>query len=120
MRIFRSLILAALAALPLVPMALAQNAGTSTSGGWVPRTALKPEPGKLVVPKGYKAEGFVAGLDTPSSAAVDREGNVGVAIAGTVLGPFQYEDAGQRIANRVCGRDEKVCDKAGTHVNVSS
>src|SRR3989441_8327570 len=82
MRIFRSLILAALAALPLVPMALAQNAGTSTSGGWVPRTALKPEPGKLVVPKGYKAEVFVAGLDTPSSAAVDREGNVWVAISG--------------------------------------
>src|SRR5438046_1772848 len=82
MRIFRSLILAALAALPLVPMALAQNAGTSTSGGWVPRTALRPEPGKLVVPKGYKAEVFVAGLDTPSSAAVDREGNVWVAVPG--------------------------------------
>jgi len=116
MRIFRSLILAALAALPLVPMALAQNAGTSTSGGWVPRTALKPEPGKLVVPKGYKAEVFVAGLDTPSSAAVDREGNVWVAISGNLFGPFEYEYAGQRIKNPVSGPHVKVFDKDGKHL----
>src|SRR2546427_12110472 len=116
MRIFRSLILAALAALPLVPMALAQNAGTSTSGGWVPRTALKPEPGQLVVPKGYKAEVFVAGLDTTSSAAVDREGNVWVAICGTLFGPFEYEYAGQRIKNPVSGPHVKVFDKDGKHL----
>ena len=116
MRIFRSLILAALAALPLVPMALAQNAGTSTSGGWVPRTALRPEPGKLVVPKGYKAEVFVAGLDTPSSAAVDREGNVWVAISGNLFGPFEYEYAGQRIKNPVSGPHVKVFDKDGKHL----
>src|SRR5438445_11087707 len=116
MRIFRSLILAALAALPLVPMALAQNAGTSTSGGWVPRTALKPEHGKLVVPKRYKAEVFVAGLDTPSSAAVDREGNVWVAISGNLFGPFEYEYAGQRIKNPVSGPHVKVFDKDGKHL----
>src|SRR5438552_7013585 len=116
MRIFRSLILAALAALPLVPMALAQNAGTSTSGGWVPRTALKPEPGKLVVPKGYKAEVFVAGLDTPSSAAVDREGNVWVAISGNLFGPFEYEYAGQRVKNPVGGPHVEVFDKNGKHL----
>src|SRR5439155_1712448 len=116
MRIFRSLILAALAALPLDPMALAQNEGTGTSGGWVPRTALKPEPGKLVVPKGYKAEVFVAGLDTPSSAAVDREGNVWVAISGNLFGPFEYEYAGQRIKNPVSGPHVKVLDKDGKHL----
>src|SRR5437899_12548290 len=115
MRIFRSLILAALAALPLVPMALAQNAGTSTSGGWAPRTALKPEPGKLVVAKGYKAEVFVAGLDTPSSAAVDREGNVWVAISGNLLRRCEYEYAGQRIKDPASRPHVKVRHKGGQH-----
>jgi len=41
-----------------------------------PRTAVTPDPGKIMVPKGYKVEVFTAGLDTPSSATVDREGNV--------------------------------------------
>jgi hypothetical protein len=82
----------------------------------VPRTALKPEPGKLVVPKGYKAEVFVAGLDTPSSAAVDREGNVWVAISGNLFGPFEYEYAGQRIKNPVSGPHVKVFDKDGKHL----
>src|SRR5437879_8225324 len=116
MRIFRSLILAALAALPLVPWARAGNAGPRTSGGWVPRTALKPEPGKLVVPKGYKAEVVVAGLDAPSSAAVDREGNVWVAISGNLFGPFEYEYAGQRVKNPVSGPHVKVFDKTGKHL----
>src|SRR3989442_12556312 len=99
MRIFRSLILAAIAALPLVPMALAQNAGTGTTGGWVPRTALKPEPGKLVVPKGYKSEDFVAGLVTPSSAAVDPRGNVWDPISGNLFRPFNFQPTGQRRKN---------------------
>src|SRR5437899_6738811 len=116
MRIFRSLILAAIAALPLVPMALAQNAGTGTSGGWVPRTALKPEPGKLVVAKGRAAVVFVPVVVSLTSAAVDREGNVWVAIAGNLFGAFEYECAGQRIKNPVSGPHVKVFDKDGKHL----
>ena len=116
MRALRSVMLAAFAALSLAPAALAQNAGTSTSGGWVPRTAVTPEPGKLVVPQGYKVEVFVAGLDTPSSATVDREGNVWVAISGNLFGPFEYEYAGQRVKNPVSGPMVKVFDKDGKHL----
>src|SRR5262245_23198263 len=103
----------AAAVLLSAPLAWTQNAGTSKSGGWVPRTALPPDPNKLVVPKGYKAEVFVAGLDTPSSATVDREGNVWVAISGNLFGPFEYEYGGQRMKNPIPGPHVKVFDKEG-------
>src|SRR5256886_17420097 len=81
MRVLKSVMLAAAAGLLLVPLAVAQNqSGTPVSGGWVPRVAHKPDPSKIVVPKGYKVDVFVAGLDTPSAATVDGEGNVWVAI----------------------------------------
>src|SRR5262245_59050190 len=106
----------AAAVLLSAPLAWTQNAGTSTSGGWVPRTALPPDPSKIVVPKGYKAEVFVAGLDTPSSATVDREGNVWVAISGNLFGPFEYEFGGQRMKNPIPGPSVKVFDKDGKHL----
>lgn len=116
MRALRGVMLAALAALLLVPDAQAQNAGTPTSGGWAPRTAITPDPGKIVVPKGYKVEVFTAGLDTPSAATVDREGNVWVAISGNLFGPFDYEYGGQRMTNPVSGPLVKVFDKEGKHL----
>ena len=97
-------------------VASTQNAGTSNSGGWVPRTAVKPDASKIKVPQGYKAEVFVAGLDTPSSATVDKEGNVWVAISGNLFGPFDYEYGGQRIKNPIPGPHVKVFDKDGKHL----
>ena len=47
---------------------------------------MKPDPSKVVVPPGYKVDIFKAGLDTPASAAVDRDGNVWVTISGVLLG----------------------------------
>ncbi|PYM83116.1 MAG: hypothetical protein DME13_16400, partial [Candidatus Rokuibacteriota bacterium] len=97
-------------------VASTQNAGTSNSGGWVPRTAVKPDASKIKVPQGYKAEVFVAGLDTPSSATVDKEGNVWVAISGNLFGPFDYEYGGQRIKNPIPSPHVKVFDKDGKHL----
>jgi len=62
-------------------VALAQQQGTGRAGAWEPRIPVKPDPSKIVVPKGYKAEVFADGLDTPSSATVDGNGNVWVAIS---------------------------------------
>jgi len=118
MRFLRNVMLAAAAAgLLIVPLAVAENqSGTPVSGGWVPRVAHKPDPSKIVVPKGYKVDVFVAGLDTPSAAAVDGEGNVWVAISGNLFGPFEYEYAGQRVKNPVGGPHVEVFDKNGKHL----
>ena len=48
--------------------------------------AVKPDPSKVVVPDGYKVGVFVEGLDTPSSATVDKDGNVWVAVSPPLLG----------------------------------
>src|SRR5215475_7350208 len=116
MRILRIAGAVAATVLLVASVAWTQNAGTKISGGWVPRTAVKPDPSKIMVPKGYKAEVFVAGLDTPSSATVDREGNVWVAISGNLFGPFEYEYNGQRVKNPIPGPHVKVFDKDGKHL----
>ena len=116
MRLLKTVILAATAGIFVVSTALAQNQGVPTSGGWVPRQAVNPDPSKLRVPRGYKAEVFVSGLDTPSAAAVDGQGNVWVAISGNLFGPFEYESAGQRIKNPVSGPHVKVFDQSGKHL----
>ena len=91
------LVLATALSLVFVPCIGAQNQGVPSSGGWVPRTAVKPDPGKIVVPKGYTVEVFIADLDSASAATVDGEDNVWVAISGNLFGPFEYEYGGQRI-----------------------
>jgi hypothetical protein len=53
---------------------------------WVKQTPIKPDASKLKVPEGYKASVFVEGLSTPSSATVDKDGNVWVAISGNLFG----------------------------------
>jgi len=53
---------------------------------WIKQTPAPPDPSKVVVPKGYKVGIFKAGLSTPSSAAVDGDGNVWVAISGNLFG----------------------------------
>ena len=67
--------LIAIGALLAAPMAFAQ------SGDWAKRTAVTPDPTKVVVPAGYEVKVFAAGLDTPSSATVDKDGNLWVAIS---------------------------------------
>lgn len=56
--------------------------GTGRAGNWAPRVAIKPDPAKILVPKDYKVGVFAAGLDTPTAAAVDGDGNVWIAISG--------------------------------------
>jgi hypothetical protein len=87
MRRWPSLAVASAAALvAAAPAALADMQGTGQSGGWEKRVAVTPDPSKVVVPDGYEVKVFVAGLDTPSSATVDGEGNLWVAISGKLLG----------------------------------
>lgn len=74
--------LAGLAAATLARADLEPQQGTGRPGGWAPRVAIKPDPAKVVVPRAYKVGVFAAGLDTPTAAAVDGDGNVWVAISG--------------------------------------
>jgi hypothetical protein len=61
-------------------------AGGPQAGVWAHREPVTPNPDKVIVPPGYKVGIFKAGLDTPSAAAVDKDGNVWVAISGNVFG----------------------------------
>ncbi len=65
---------------------VADMQGTGESGGWAKRIAVVPDPSKVVVPDGYEVGVLVSGLDTPSAATVDGEGNVWVAISGPLFG----------------------------------
>ena len=78
------LIAAAAAAIVWVQPATAQSG--SATGQWVKRTPVKPDPSKVVVPPGYKVGVFKAGLDTPASGTVDKDGNLWVTISGVLLG----------------------------------
>ncbi len=86
MRVLPCLILTAVVVMVLIFSVPVEIQGAVQSGDWVKRVAVKPDPSKILVPPGYKVEVFVAGLDTPSSATVDKEGNVWVAISGPLFG----------------------------------
>ena len=60
--------------------------GTGESGGWEKRIAVEPDPSKVVVPEGYEVGILVKGLNAPSSATVDGEGNLWVAVSPPLLG----------------------------------
>jgi hypothetical protein len=88
MRFFKSLVVVALAVPFAVSIAWADmeaQQGTGKAGSWAARVPVKPDPSKIVVPPGYKVGVFVAGLDTPSAATVDGDGNVWVAISGPLF-----------------------------------
>ena len=88
MKFFKSLLVMALAAPFMAAVAWADmesQQGSGNAGGWAPRVPVKPNPSKIVVPKGYKVGVFASGLDTPSSATVDGDGNVWVAISGALF-----------------------------------
>jgi glucose/arabinose dehydrogenase len=85
MKLTRTIALAGLAAATLAHADLEPQQGTGKSGGWAPRVAIKPDPARIVVPRDYKVGVFAAGLDTPSAAAVDGDGNVWVTISGPLF-----------------------------------
>ncbi len=66
--------------------------GGPQAGDWAKRTAVTPNPDKVVVPPGYKVGVFKAGLDTPSSAAVDKDDNLWVAISGPLFNTLDTLD----------------------------
>ena len=80
-----SLVLAALLPASVAFADMQAQQGTPQAGDWVKRIPVVPNPDKVVVPPGYKVGVFKAGLDTPSSAAVDKDGNLWVAISGQLF-----------------------------------
>jgi hypothetical protein len=68
------------------------KAGGPQAGDWAKRTPVTPNPDKVVVPPGYKVGVFKAGLDTPSSAAVDKDDNLWVAISGPLFNTLDTLD----------------------------
>jgi hypothetical protein len=80
-----SLALAALLPASVAFADMQAQQGTPQAGDWVKRIPVVPNPDKVVVPPGYKVGVFKAGLDTPSSAAVDKDGNLWVAISGPLF-----------------------------------
>ena len=101
MKQWTALLLAGAAALLAASPALADMQGTGQSAGWEKRIAVKPDASKVVVPAGYKVSIFAQGLDTPSSATVDKEGNLWVAISGKLLGgPDPIDDAHVKVFDK--------------------
>ena len=86
MKIWSCLALSASAVALCAPAALADMQGTGESGGWEKRIAVEPNPAKVVVPKGYEVKVLVKGLNAPSSATVDGDGNLWVAVSPPLLG----------------------------------
>ena len=82
----RIILIAAAVTAAMVWVQPAAAQGGSATGQWVKRTPVKPDPSKVVVPPGYKVGVFKAGLDTPASATVDKDGNLWVTISGVLLG----------------------------------
>src|SRR4029077_5262229 len=80
-----SLVLVALLPASVAFADMQAQQGTPQAGDWVKRIPVVPNPDKVVVPPGYKVGVFKAGLDTPSSAAVDKDGNLWVAISGQLF-----------------------------------
>jgi glucose/arabinose dehydrogenase len=84
--------------------------GTADSGGWTKRVAVEPNPAKVVVPDGYEVGVFVKGLNAPSSATVDGDGNLWVAVSPALLGgggPAKAEFESARV---------KVFDPSGKFI----
>ena len=95
------LALAAGVSLVAISPALADMQGTGQAGGWAKRIAVKPDPSKVVVPEGYEVGILAEGLDTPSAATVDKDGNVWVAISGKLLGgPDEIDPAHVKIFDK--------------------
>ena len=91
MRLSKVLLTTCIVTLAAAPAVLADQQGTGRSGGWEKRIAVKPDPSKIVVPKGYKVGVLVSGLDTASGITVDGDDNVWVALSGPLFGGGEIE-----------------------------
>ena len=87
------------------------KAGGPQAGDWAKRTPVTPDPDKVVVPPGYKVGVFKAGLDTPSSATVDKDGNLWVTISGVLLGSPEAISSIRRTS-RFSTRTESCCRRS--------
>ena len=86
MRPVSRMVLSASALLVSTSLAWADMQGTGESGGWEKRVAVKPDPSKVVVPDGYEVGVLVEGLNAPSAATVDGDGNLWVVVSPPLLG----------------------------------
>ncbi len=90
MKILRYAAILAMAVGAVSGSAFAQDRAKAEPGGpagkWSTRTAVTPDPSKIVVPAGYKVGVFASGLDTVTSITVDKSDNVWVAISGNTFG----------------------------------
>ena len=73
-------------------IASADMQGTGESGGWEKRVAIRPDPSKVVVPDGYEVGVLVEGLNAPSAATVDGDGNLWVVVSPPLLGSPDAEE----------------------------
>jgi hypothetical protein len=100
MRLWTLATVSAAALLASSTIATADMQGTGESGGWEKRVAVEPDASKVVVPDGYEVGIFAKGLSAPSSATVDGEGNVWVAVSPPLLGSpdeDQFEQAHVKV-----------------------
>lgn len=100
------LTMALVASTVFATLAHAQIQGGPESGQWAKRIAVKPDPKKVVVPKGWTVAVFASGLDTVSSGTVDKDGNVWVTISGKLFNSLDEIDPPH----------VKVYDKTGKHL----
>jgi glucose/arabinose dehydrogenase len=110
---FQCIVLAAAAAtVAMVWVQPAAAQGGTATGQWIKRTPVTPDPSKVVVPPGYKVAVFKAGLDTPASGTVDKDGYLWVTISGVLLGSPEA-DAFEPPHVKIFDKDGKLLREVG-------
>src|SRR5258708_13519363 len=66
--------------------------GGPQAGDWAKRTAVTPNPDKVVVPPGYKVGLFKASLHSPSSSAFNKDYHLCLAISGPFFNTLHMPD----------------------------
>jgi hypothetical protein len=112
-----SIAAAVTAAMVWVQPAAAQ--GGSAVGQWIKRIPIKPDPSKVVVPPGYKVGVFKAGLDTPASATVDKDGNLWVTISGVLLGSPEADEI-EKPHVKIFDRNGNLLREVGKVIDIES
>ena len=100
MKLWSALTLSASALALTAPLAIADMQGTAESGGWETRVAVKRGSVQSRRAGRLQGERLRRGLGAPSSATVDGDGNVWVAVAPPLLGSpqkDQFEDAHVKV-----------------------
>jgi len=108
----RIILIAAAVTAAMVWVQPAAAQGGSATGQWAKRTPVTPDPSKVVVPQGYKVGVFKAGLDTPASATVDKDGNLWVTISGVLLGSPEADEF-EKPHVKIFDKDGKLLREVG-------